>query len=313
MIETGKSLAIEPHYRVILPETAATQIVQVGVGGTGSWLAYSLARLVYHARQKGQDVSLMLVDPDVIETANVGRQAFGVASVGSYKAEDMAWRLNLALGLDITAVAAPFQASLVQSWLYQPAYCHQTRLLLVGCVDNHQARRALAEVVAEANGQVHSTSSVQVWAVDCGNGRSNGQVLVGNRTDLSRLAVDELGVCNGLPSPYVQEPGLLEPDPVDETSLSCADLTLREEQSLLINAQVAAVAAQYVYDLVIRRTLWQYATYLNLEPPAMNSRLLTPTNLALWGNGRLPAVKEKNEQDNQTTTEMVVWHNGVVE
>jgi PRTRC genetic system ThiF family protein len=287
---------LTPRYRVILPETAVTQIVQVGVGGTGSWLAYSLARLVYHARQKGQAVSLMLVDPDMIEMANVGRQAFGVASVGSYKAEDIAWRLNLALGLDITAVTAPFQTSLVAQWLNQPAYRPQTRLLLVGCVDNYQARRALAKVVDEANGQARSTSSGQVWAVDCGNGRFNGQVLVGNLTDLSQLAVDELGVCNGLPSPYLQEPGLLEPDPVDETPLSCADLTLREEQSLLINSQVAAVAAQYLYDLVIRRTLWQYATYLNLEPPTMSSRLLTPANLALWGNGRQSAVEEKNEQ-----------------
>ena len=281
------------RYRVILPETAVTQIVQVGVGGTGSWLAYSLARLVYHARQKGQAVSLMLVDPDMIEPANVGRQAFGVASVGSYKAEDIAWRLNLALGLDITAVTAPFQTSLVAQWLNQPAYRPQTRLLLVGCVDNYQARRALAKVVATANGQARSTSSGQarstgsgqVWAVDCGNGRASGQVLVGNLTDPGQMQVDELGVCNGLPSPYLQEPGLLEPDPVDETPLSCADLTLREEQSLLINSQVAAVAAQYVYDLVIRRTLWQYATYLNLEPPTMSSRLLTPANLALWGNG----------------------------
>ena len=305
---------LTPRYRVILPETAVTQIVQVGVGGTGSWLAYSLARLVYHARQKGQAVSLMLVDPDIIEPANVGRQAFGVASVGSYKAEDIAWRLNLALGLDITAVTAPFQTSLVAQWLNQPAYRPQTRLLLVGCVDNYQARRTLAKVVATANGQARSTSSGQarstssgqarstgsgqVWAVDCGNGRFNGQVLVGNLTDLSQLTVDELGVCNGLPSPYLQEPGLLEPDPVDETPLSCADLTLREEQSLLINSQVAAVAAQYVYDLVIRRTLWQYATYLNLEPPTMSSRLLTPATLALWGNGRQSAVEDKNEQDN---------------
>jgi len=110
-------------------------------------------------------------------------------------------------------------------------------------------------------------------------------------------------VCSGLLSPYLQEPGLLEPDPIQEILLSCADLTLREEQSLLINSQVAAVAAQYLYDLVIRRTLWQYATYLNLEPPTMGSRLLTPTNLALLGYGRQPAVEENDEQDNQTTTE----------
>jgi hypothetical protein len=84
--------------------------------------------------------------------------------------------------------------------------------------------------------------------------------------------VDELGLCRGLPSSYLQEPGLLQADPIAETTLSCAELTLREEQSLLINTQVAAVAAQYLYDLVIRCTLDQYATYLNLEPPVLSSR-----------------------------------------
>jgi PRTRC genetic system ThiF family protein len=291
-------LSIEPRYRVILPEVATTTIIQVGVGGTGSWLAMSLARLVYHAGQAGQTVKLVLVDPDTVEERNVGRQGFSPAEVGQNKAESMALRLSLALGIEVAAAAVPFVAADFVRWAkqqYRPYGSDKTRLVLVGAVDNYLARRELAQAVVEREGRV--------WAVDCGNGRANGQVLVGNLTDPNQMQVDVLSVCNGLPSPYLQEPGLLEPDPIDSNPLSCADLTLREEQSLLINSQVAAVAAQYIYDLVIRRTLWQYATYLNLEPPTMSSRLLTPTNLALWGYGRLSAVEEKNEQDNQTTTE----------
>jgi PRTRC genetic system ThiF family protein len=311
---SNQLLSLEPRYRVILPEVATTTIIQVGVGGTGSWLAMSLARLVYHAGQAGQTVKLVLVDPDTVEERNVGRQGFSPAEVGQNKAESMALRLSLALGIEVAAATAPFVAADFVSWANQQYRLYgsdKTRLVLVGAVDNYLARRELAKALAAVgnhtylagSGQAHSTSSGRVWAVDCGNGRANGQVLVGNLTDPSQIQVDALGVCSGLPSPYLQEPGLLEPDPIDSNPLSCADLTLREEQSLLINSQVAAVAAQYLYDLVIRRTLWQYATYLNLEPPTMSSRLLTPTNLALWGYGRLPAVEEKNEQDNQTTTE----------
>jgi PRTRC genetic system ThiF family protein len=295
---SNQLLSLEPRYRVILPEVAATTIIQVGVGGTGSWLALSLARLVYHAGQAGQTVKLVLVDPDTVEERNVGRQGFSPAEVGQNKAESMALRLSLGLGIEVAAAAVPFVAADFVRWAkqqYRPYGSDKSRLVLVGAVDNHLARRELAQAVVEREGRV--------WAVDCGNGRANGQVLVGNLTDPSQMQVDALGVCNGLPSPYLQEPGLLEPDPIDSNPLSCADLTLREEQSLLINSQVAAVAAQYIYDLVIRRTLWQYATYLNLEPPTMSSRLLTPTNLALWGYGRQPAVEEKYEQDNQTTTE----------
>lgn len=304
---TNQTLPLETRYRVILPPVATTYIVQVGVGGTGSWLAMSLARLIYHAEQSGQTVKLVLVDPDNVERRNVGRQGFSLAEVGQNKAESMALRLSLALGIEVAAVAVPFVAKEFVTWAAQQRWSghgrNRTRIVLVGAVDNYLARRELAQAVAEGDGQAHSTRSGQVWAVDCGNARANGQVLVGNLTDPGQMQVDALGVCSGLPSPYLQEPGLLEPDPIDSNPLSCADLTLREEQSLLINTQVAAVAAQYLYDLVIRRTLWQYATYLNLEPPTMSSRLLTPTNLALWGYGRQPAAEEKNEQDNQTTTE----------
>jgi PRTRC genetic system ThiF family protein len=271
---SAQPVVIEPRFRVVLPEAAATCIVQVGVGGTGSWLAPALARIVYHARQKGQMIRLVLVDPDVVGQENIGRQNFSSGGeVGGHKAEVMAFRLNLALGLDITAVAAPFTAGETMAWLYREEQRRrQARFLLVGAVDNHLARQELAEVVSVAEGRV--------WAVDCGNARVNGQVLVGNLTDLRRLSVDRLGLCTGLPSPYVQEPALLEPDPEEETPLSCADLTLREEQSLLINAQVAAVAAQLVYDLVVSRTVRHYAVYFNLEPPTMSSKLLTRRALA---------------------------------
>jgi len=179
---SNQLLSLEPRYRVILPEVATTTIIQVGVGGTGSWLAMSLARLVYHAGQAGQTVKLVLVDPDTVEERNVGRQGFSPAEVGQNKAESMALRLSLALGIEVAAAAVPFVAADFVSWArqqYRPYAGDKTRLVLVGAVDNHQARRELAQAVAEGEGRVHSTSSGQahsagsgrVWAVDCGNGR----------------------------------------------------------------------------------------------------------------------------------------------
>ena len=275
---------LEPRYRLLLPEAAATYIILVGVGGTGSWLAASLARIAYHARQKGEAIKLFLVDPDIVSETNIGRQNYTVCQSGESKCESLAWRLNAALGLDITAVVAPFVAADFMPWLREqgltPGYGRTRRLVLVGCVDNYAARRELA---AAQQWQTPGPKEEGVWVVDSGNSFVSGQVLVGNLTELARLRVDDFGLCSGLPSPYLQEPALLEPDPVEATSLSCAELTWREEQSLLINTQVAAVAAQYVYDLVVRRTLHQFATYLNLEPPTARSLLLTSTNLAQFG------------------------------
>ena len=288
---------LEPRYRLVLPEAAVTTIVLVGVGGTGSWLVPALARILYHARQRGQTLKLVLVDPDVVEEVNFGRQNFAVQSeLGVNKAIALALRHNLALGLDITAVPLPFVAQTFLGWLSQqewiPGYGRVNRLVFVGCVDNFMARRELAEAVLRGAGHA--------WAIDCGNGRKNGQILAGNLTDPAKIKVDKLGLCSGLPSPYLQEPGLLEPDPVDASPLSCAELTLREEQSLLINTQVAAVAAQYLYDLIIRCTLDQYATYLNLEPPTMRSLVLTPTNLARFSPPADADGEKRHGQDNQT-------------
>ncbi len=69
------TLTIEPTYRVVLGDINRFRIMVVGAGGTGSTLALFLAGLAYHARQKGIQVELTLVDHDVVELKNCGRQA----------------------------------------------------------------------------------------------------------------------------------------------------------------------------------------------------------------------------------------------
>jgi len=105
-ITGGAAISVlEPRYRLLLPEAAVTIIVLVGVGGTGSWLATALARIAYHARQKGEVIKLFLVDPDIVTENIIGRQSYALCQVGESKAGSLAWRLNAALGLGITAVA----------------------------------------------------------------------------------------------------------------------------------------------------------------------------------------------------------------
>ena len=52
---------------------------------------------------------------------------------------------------------------------------------------------------------------------------------------------------------------------------------LREEQSLVVNQQVAALAAHYAYQFLVRRELTQMATYFTLEPPTTASQRITET------------------------------------
>jgi PRTRC genetic system ThiF family protein len=267
------NLNIEQRYRVIFGDSNAFRILLVGVGGTGSALALALGGLMVHARQKGIHIDLTLVDDDRIEAKNIGRQAFAPASSahgGVHKCADLALRLNAAYGLDITAWPERYIADMGARWM---GYGHTDSHLIIGCVDNYHGRREIAKTVAAYAGQL--------WAIDSGNAAFNGQILVGNTTSREHIQLDKLGLCTALPSPYLQEPSLLLPEE-KEQPLSCAELTLREEQSLMVNRMAATIVAQYVYNMSIRRQLTQLATVFNLEPTVMTPTFITETTIAAY-------------------------------
>lgn len=264
-----ESLELEQSYRVVLPAAERLGVVLVGMGGIGFHLAGALARLAYHLRGKGVTVQMLFVDHDVIEGKNIGRQ-FHPGDIGYAKAEIAAFRANAAYGLQVVAAPVAFTAERFEAWT--AGWKRQARgNLLISAVDNFRARREIARVVEAKNGGW--------YGLDLGNERESGQVLLGNVTDADAIQFDRLGLCTGLPSPYVQEPMLLEPLPADVSLLSCADLTLREEQSLVVNQQVAALAAHYAHQFLVRRELAQMATYFTLEPPTTRSQRVTGANV----------------------------------
>jgi hypothetical protein len=73
-------------------------------------------------------------------------------------------------------------------------------------------------------------------------------------------------------------------------TLSCADLTLREEQSLMVNQMAASIAAQYCHQFAVRQELAEFATYFNLQPPAAVSKLITAPHLAGFGENHKPSA-----------------------
>ncbi|MCP5012591.1 MAG: hypothetical protein GY942_21645 [Aestuariibacter sp.] len=262
-------LLIEQTYRVLLADTNSFRILLVGVGGTGSALALALAGLIYHARQKDILVELTLVDHDVIQEVNVGRQSFSVGSAlagGVPKCVDLAARLNAAYGLNLVAWPERYTAVLGKRWFSGRAERQHQTHLLIDCVDNHRPRQEMAQTLNAYDGRM--------WLLSCGNERTNGQVLIGDTNHANKIRFDKLGLCTGLPSPYRQEPGLLEPDE-GETVVSCAALNQQEAQSLMINRLVAAVAAQFVTEMVLQRQVTQLGAYFNLCPMVMRSQMVT--------------------------------------
>lgn len=269
---TKKSIPIDftATYRALLGEVRDMHLYLVGAGGTGSALADALARLLFHARQKGMNLSLTIIDPDTVSEVNLGRQRFCKAELGYEKSLSLSLRLNAAFGLDIRAIAAPFQPEMV---LPTGAHAYHfnnssTKRLIIGAVDNAEARRLLAQTVTAGHGNV--------WWLDAGNAYENGNVYIGNAVERKDISVDKtLCVCNGLPSPALQNPALLQPDLPLPDAVSCALQTLRDEQALMVNTFIAAILAHYCSQWVLQREISVLSTAFNLSPPVMSSRQLT--------------------------------------
>lgn len=241
-------MKIEKRYRVELGETGQVNVMLVGCGGTGSFLALHLARLAWHLRERhGQTLRLAFVDPDLVEAQNVGRQNFCPAEIGAYKAWALMKRYNAAFGLDSVAYTEPFTADMAGE--YNPR-------IIAGCVDNAPARQNIATVCTRANGRV--------WWLDAGNHEFSGQVLLGSEV-LERPQISMMGFCMALPLPSVQHPELLQDaERRMQEGESCAELATREAQSLMINQMMAGWMANYLTRLLVSRDLDVYATYIDL-------------------------------------------------
>lgn len=243
----------------IMPE----QVILVGCGGTGAQWARGIARLAYHLKTENKRLPrIHFIDPDVVELKNVGRQLFAPSDVGQPKAAVLAQRFNYAYGLDIHWITAPVA----------PEHLQGSRSIVCGAVDNHTARRVIAE------------AQPALW-IDAGNHHSNGQVIIGSTDD--RVVIErELdkpdAICRHLPYPSLVFPDLLEPEAPDDTDLPCAELIAANEQGLLVNDFMAAIGAQYLAKLLQREPIQSFATFVDIDTLAMRSLPITKANVEAY-------------------------------
>lgn len=237
------------------PNTHIQTVIIVGCGGTGAQVARIVARILYDMRRaRLHTPNVLLVDPDIVEERNCGRQLFAPsdAALGLPKVEVVGRRLNMALGLDIAWCVESFSAE-----KHGSRYGSQ---LVIGCVDNHLARREL-----------HQAGGILIGA---GNYRDGGQIVIGNTSDMEMMHRHIDGVYRYLPKEGLLFPSLLEPEAPTETpqpALSCAELVLRGEQDVLVNDWMACVVGQYVYALLRRQPIRTFASFISLDGMSVRS------------------------------------------
>lgn len=260
-----------PHYAVAY-QGEHVRIFLVGVGGTGSLAAFPLMQMVRRFNQRWnqaihpRDASLTLVDYDLVEPKNVdARQHFYPFEVGAPKAQALANRLRLGFTLkrnEIHAKVMAFSPDLL------PLTDPDTLIILVGCVDNAEARQSLGKSLE--NRPVPS----RIWWIDAGNERDFGQVYCGNTArveDLYGSLVSD--PCQRLPSPALLAPSLVESVPVASStvirSFACGDIQENDiSQSETINLHMAGLVVQYVAQL-LAGGIHAFATYTTLHAAGM--------------------------------------------
>ena len=265
--------------KLLVPMFESVKIVMVGCGGTGSWLAPAIVRIGKLLVEQGKQVWIAFCDHDQVEEKNIYRQNFCAAEIGRNKAETLAFRYGGAWGMSVNAVSTRFEAdsNLMDGW------ARDCLRLFIGCVDNAGGRLAIHQYLENLN------NGNLFWWLDCGNERSNGQVLLGNPEDEPEDLYNLPEYVNWFPSPAVQHPELVATDnvpqapldpstrlgePNNRENLSCAEMALQDAQGLVINQVIASHAADYILRLLVTKDLRKYATYIDMESGSVRSRYM---------------------------------------
>lgn len=269
--------------RVLPKEFSKLKIYLIGAGGTGSFAALNLARVLFELRRIGKAVEMTIIDPDEVESGNIPRSNFCAAEIGRFKAQTLAERITLAWGLEVAYSNETFS---YEKHIKPSRNGYKEISVLIGCVDNHLARCEIHRTLEEANKYI-SHNAPECWWIDGGNGKSSGQVLIGSevRKEKSENHFSSSTICKKLPAPSVIHPELLEnqkiPSPRESLErMNCAERIRRGEQSLNINQRVAVEIGEILTELLLTNSLRRFATYFDLESGTSRSSYCTPEIIA---------------------------------
>lgn len=273
---------------VTLRDWDFVHFILVGAGGTGAYVAQHVGKImhsIYYIQNKG--AHLTIVDPDIVEERNIGRQLFCNAEVGQPKAEALARRYGQAWGLNATSFVGRFDEGLVIG---------RDLTILIGCVDNAEARLALAQTLEHNPISNSLDNPPAMWWIDCGNLNETGRVLLGtaNSSEQLRGACPEKNVAIALPGPAMQYPDLLtaRPEEMDFSGMSCAQLAEANLQSLNINAAIAVEAADMITRLILTKNLRRFACEVNLASGSVRSTYSTPEEIARVAKCQVSHLKD---------------------
>lgn len=222
--------------------TRAVNVLVIGCGGTGSELVDALARLHYSLLHLGhpRGLRITLQDDDTVSPFNVGRQRFAPSDVGLNKAEVLATRYGVLFGMRITAVPAKVSPRELGRM--------DEHDLVITCVDKASFRTQLAK-------HWRTRESDTLW-LDCGNGKHDGQVVLGH------LGQPAAGAGDRLPNVFDLFPAIATTP--DDDAPSCSMEAALASQMLFVNRWMGDIAATLLVRLFTQGSIAEHGAFVNM-------------------------------------------------
>ncbi|WP_404711505.1 PRTRC system ThiF family protein [Sphingomonas sp. MMS24-J13] len=230
------------HYLRRGLDDRAIKILLVGCGGNGGQMLMGLASLDTALREiSSRSLHVTVVDDDTVSEANLGRQPFYRCDLGNSKAHTLTERVNLAHGLNWTAIHGRAPKAIGLSGID----------ILITCVDTAAARRSLGAELAD-------NKPAPAYWLDLGNRATDGQFLIG-------CPVASFGKSDQrLPTVLEYFPELSDETLVEDDAPSCSVAEALQRQSLFVNRVVASHALALLFDLLGRGSIGHAGGFVNL-------------------------------------------------
>jgi PRTRC genetic system ThiF family protein len=215
----------------------------IGCGGTGSMFLQELARInhtLLHIGRKGLEVTA--IDPDVVTTANYGRQLFSPADIGRFKSTVLVERINRFYGFDWESQESEFTED----------NCEAN--IIITCLDSIKSRSNINDILNNKKRYyTQDREKVMIW-IDCGNDKNSGQVIM---KTFKRKETDSPGLFDLYPDIKNRK----QPKRKD----SCSVAEAIERQDLMVNKFVALTASKLLWEILkTGKTDWSGA-FINTE------------------------------------------------
>jgi PRTRC genetic system ThiF family protein len=219
----------------------------VGAGGTGSLILTKLARLhnaLLHLDHPGLYVKL--IDYDLVEAHNVGRQMFTKSDIGTYKSDTLISKVNASFGFDWESSHYKYHQ--------KDSDCN----IMYMAVDNVDARiNMFTDFYTKSNN--NTDTKKRFFLIDCGNKKDSGQVILS----------DQAGKLKNI-SDFA--PNWKEQDTEEEQGVSCSYIESLNKQDLFVNDWVSLLAVNILKELLLNKAIDYQGYFFNI-PDGMNVKI----------------------------------------